>query len=274
MKNFLKLIFSIALLFSVWYFFRTEIEKDYKFVMARFFPCQVPIKYTLGQFDNRFGLSKSEFLSAVNTAEDLWSQAVGKDLFEYSEKDNSDKNMKVNLVYDYRQEATDKLKTSGVIIKNNQASYDELRAKYLAMQSQYLRDREAYLKMPQSREKEKQRQKINAEVDEINGVVVVLNQLAKNLNLNVAKYNEIGQSVGSEFEEGLYESDATGQRITIYQFDTKDKLVRVLAHEFGHAVGLDHVDDRTSIMYAFNSGSGTQLSNVDKEAIKTRCGIK
>jgi len=41
--------------------------------------------------------------------------------------------------------------------------------------------------------------------------------------------------VGGEFEEGAYQSDQNGEKIDIYHLINQAKLIRVLAHELGHA---------------------------------------
>jgi predicted Zn-dependent protease len=48
----------------------------------------------------------------------------------------------------------------------------------------------------------------------------------------------------------------------------------VLAHELGHALGLDHNEDSKAIMYRLNNGINEKLTNTDLVALKALCGIK
>ena len=114
---------------------------------------------------------------------------------------------------------------------------------------------------------------LNSKVDGINALASALNDLAKNLNISVDNFNSIGGSLGGEFEEGTYTADQDGRRIDIYQFENKTKLVRVLAHELGHALGLDHNDDSKAIMYRLNSGQNEKPTQTDIKELRALCGI-
>ena len=232
-------------------------------------PCKEPIPYTLNTFDKEFNISKTYFLSALSDAEAIWEKSAGIDLFTYEPTSSVYNVLKINLIYDYRQQATSKLASLGITVQNNRASYDALKAKFTSLKTELAKAESEY-KLSKS---EATRKKINEMVDEINSMVVILNRLATTLNLAVEKYNTVGASRGESFEEGVYIQEGLNRQIDIYEFSNRDKLVRVLAHELGHALGLGHVDDTKAIMYEFNQGNNKALTTSDIEALKSKCDI-
>ncbi len=290
--------------------FKDRIETSYNQIMSTYLPCKKPIVYSIGSFDKEFVISKDEFLKAIKEAEAIWEEPSGKDLFSYTEEVHPS-NLAINLIYDSRQEATEKLQKIDTKLDNTRLSYDALKASYEALKVEYGKDKsvfDARLATFQARREkyqndvdranaeggasqeeyarlqEEQSQinneartinelqaNLNKKIIQVNDMVRELNQLAQSLNLDVKKFNEIGGSNGEEFEEGIYIRDFNGTRINIYQYDNRAKLVRVLAHEFGHALGLLHIEDKEAIMYRLNSGTSQKLTEADLLELNKKC---
>lgn len=87
-------------------------------------PCTLPITYSIGTFDTRFDISREKFLQEIAQAEKIWEDAAGKELFRHIEKDGT---LTINLIYDSRQETTEKLQKIDKVITGKQSAYEELK---------------------------------------------------------------------------------------------------------------------------------------------------
>ncbi len=307
-NKFLNFAFLLAVIVGG-FLYREKIQNVWMQSFSYYFPCKTTITYSLGDFDTKFGVTKADFLDALKSAEKIWETEINKDLFRYED----DGRLKVNLVYDERQATTEQLKKMGVVVDSNKASYDSIKSQYDSIQAEYKKEKNIFTTKVSSFESRKKAyeaevikvnsrggankatvNKLNAErdalnqelvsiqqmqndlnnkVDSINALAGALNDLAKVLNITVDKFNTIGGSLGPEFEEGTFVTSGKGQEINIYQFDNKTKLIRVLAHEMGHALGLDHNEDPKAIMYRLNNGINEKLTPTDIKELKSLCGL-
>lgn len=238
-------------------------------------PCSQPLTYRIGTLDPRFGVSTSSAIADAQKAASLWNAAAGKMLLEYSPTGE----MPINFVYDQRQQATDLGKT----INSEQAVYDQKKAALDAERTQYETAVAKYQQQvqywnarggaPQDvyDQLEAKRQQLDQQLNDINAKIAALNALAQSTNTKVSTYN---QSAGTDFNEGEFIEDRTGKRIEIYEFKDQSQLVRVLAHEFGHSLGLEHNQDPNAIMYAFNQGTADKLTQTDIAELDALCHLK
>ena len=241
---------------------------------------EFPVHYSLGQFDERFGISRERFLQLAEQAKKVWEDAAGKTLFEQ----HQDGTLKINLVFDWRQEhLLDAMKAKATIDEKGR-SFDQLQADYneQARQLDYYRSRfdesaqtykihldeynarvarwneskdhtDSEYNALQSARKEieeeqhslgKKRTDLNARGEEFNRLGEKMTELAGKHNLDVENFN--GTFAESrEFEKGLFD----GKAINIYEYEKENDLKLALVHEFGHAMGLGHVDNPKAIMY-------------------------
>ncbi|MDO8742467.1 MAG: matrixin family metalloprotease [bacterium] len=274
-------------------------------------PCAEPITYNIGTFDRRFGLSQTSFLSVLTEAEEIWEGPSDRELFAYSPEEAE---LPVNLIYDYRQEVTEELTGIESEVKEDESAYHALEEKYVDAKRQHLSlklqydsranlfnaqneayqfdvetwnsgprtSQEDFAKLEAERlalEQEARELKtiesaVNQKVGEVNQLVGRLNRLAKSLNLNVEEYNTVGASRGETFAGGIYYEEGDERGINIYEFKTRDKLVRILAHELGHALGLEHIDDPKAIMYKLNKDDAGVASASDLEALEILCAVQ
>lgn len=267
--------------------------------------CRGPLHYAIGSVDPRFGISQDVLQADLKQAEAIWEDASGEDVLQYDPQAD----FKVNLIFDERQKQTiasnvlkQKLDTVQTLHKGISQEYDTLEGQYEQSKSRYESDVAKYKQRADTYEKQvaswnakggapkdeyqqlkEQRKEINALADtleeqrkNINDTAARLNALAGKEKQVVSGYNkevatyEDAYGGEKEFDQGVY----TGKAIDIYQFNAENDLILVLAHELGHALGMDHVENPQSIMYylmAKQDADHPIPTLEDKQALAGRC---
>jgi hypothetical protein len=273
-------------------------------------PCQEPLTYRIGPIDDRYGLSRWEFSRAVQKAAAVWGQPLSRELF----REDPQGAIEISLVYDYRQDAAEKLKKLNYNMDYTKNTHDNMKLRFESLKSQYENKRtalesdlnafnarltaynaeiEAWNRRGGAPENVRNRlmsgkSELNAErerlqirqdeakrmVDEINSLVLIMNEIAAVQNLDVVRYRDVGSRLGGEFQEGYFEHKKGTQSIKIYHYINNDRLVRLLVHELGHALGLEHSANPDALMYRLNQSDKPELTADDITALKARCKAK
>lgn len=290
--------FALALLLSVTagvtYWYRTTSHI-----------CPVPITYRLGSIDESFSLTQAEAFEAIESATMVWERATAENLFEY----DADADLVVSFIFDDRQATADARDSEGARLDAVQEQNQEIRdsivvlqQKYKEMEDAFTERKTAYDQTLASYNEEVQQvndrggateeeyeslqetqqllqsesQVLRTMSDDLSSVATQLNQLSAEGNRLISSYNEDVHRYNDTFQGGeeFTQGDYTPGEIHVYKFSNQNELVSVLAHEFGHALGVNHVEEPESLMYYLLEEGETrapELSQTDMDAYRTVC---
>lgn len=270
-------------------------------------PCQKTLYYSIGEFDRQFGIRHAEFQSIIEQAETIWEKSIGRNLFAYDPAAE----FTINLVFDKRQQATlarqnlvnelqviesshTDLATSFEywhdIFEDKNGVYQRMLQRYQQRLKTYNDDVQFWNKKGGAstemfRELEQERQQLRIEKNRLDEERLYLNRLFETLKsmqkqgANIANAYQTQRQTyqakyaeTSRFNQGEYD----GISITVFQFNNPTDLTLLLTHEFGHALGIGHVDNPKAVMYYLKGEQDwTQpaLTRNDVEALKLVCGL-
>lgn len=271
------------------------------FVMTHFFhagkgPCEEAIAYRIGNVDERFDISQEEVIRIAKNAEIPWESAVGRELFVY----DPEAAFAINFVYDQRQQLFDQsrvamdhitsdkedLSDQSDVLDQKEDQYERELKKYEKMLAIYENDIADYNATVQKwnvrggapedvfeelestqKELEVKSTELSKQTDKVNLLAVELNEdssdlgdAAREINVNVHSYNAL---YGTEraFDQGTFSE----KEINVFQFAREEDLTLVLVHEFGHALGIGHVEDVQAIMYPMLGDQDLNLMTLQKD---------
>jgi len=269
MQKGLWLIFVAVLAGAGWYFF-DRIESI----------CPIPFAYSIGRIDEEFSLSNEEVIEAVANAEAVWEESLSQDLFVYDPKAD----FTINFIFDERQERSDAevaaadaleesrkaleavgeeydkaeatLETRREDFEDNNSRYEADLREYNETVAEYNNDGGAPPDEYESLEDERRRLervalRLEEAAEEVNTLTDALNELGEAHNREIEAYNTEVRTFnntygdGREFTQGDYQREG----INIYTFKDQTELELVLAHELGHALSIDHVEDTSAVMH-------------------------
>jgi hypothetical protein len=271
-------------------------------------PCDKPLTYAIGTVDPRFNISQADFQNTIEQAQKIWENAIGRQLFQY----DPNSTFKINLVYDDRQANSQEAQKMEKDLNTLQNSHEAIINQYNNVSSAYKKRLDDYNSAVADYEKkldkynnevdswnakggapedtyndlkkqksdledtynklEKERKAIDVLVGQNNNLAAQEKNIVNTYNSNLTTYqNKYGQP--SQFDKGVYD----GKEIDIYQFNALDDLRLTIAHELGHYLGLDHVENSKSIMYYLMGDqdiNNPQPSAEDISAFKNVCQMQ
>lgn len=296
MKSIISIFLMTSLLFGGGYWYYTALAG-----------CNVPISYRVGSVDPRFNISDEEVRNAISNAESIWEDGTDRNLFTSDVKGE----LVINFVYDERQAQSEAQEEFETILDRKEGMSETVKAEYAKLVEQYETLRASYEVQVATYERKlavynkevadwnarggapkdvfsrlettqeslsREEVRLNATSDAINTLVRKINSLGSRGNTLVSDYNSLVEEYndsfaeGKEFTQGDYQNDV----INIYEFTSKDELIIVLAHELGHALDIEHVENSESLMYHHmkeqNISNG--LTPEDIAAFSASCGNK
>lgn len=241
-------------------------------------PCVRPITYYVRTVNSDFGITTLKAEKIATEAASIWNTAAGRELFIFDQGGK----LPIDFVYDERQKLSTEATKLESTLGSTENKITDLKLEYQAKEREYEKRLAAYNSnleiYNQNRTKEgydrliQEQALLTEDAARIKSLISEHNQLVEEVNKNIEKYNS-NPLIGREFEAGLYTEDSSGKRIDIYEYKNDTELLRLITHELGHALTIDHNDNPESIMYSLNTGKSIELSAEDFAALKEVCRL-
>lgn len=270
--------------------------------------CQAPLSYQIvGPIDERFGITEAEAAAAVKDAEAVWEETLGRELFYAASGARTD--VTINFVFGERQASAlaeadlrERLEDKQMSSSDLQAQYDKLVSEYQVAKKAHEVSVGAYEARLAAYNAEvaqyndaggappdvfeelgrtevalaKDADQLEADAESLKERAAEINKLGEAGNQIIRQYNDTVETYNEQFgtAEEFTEGDYQDGRINVYTFANQTELVKVLAHELGHALSVSHVEGSNSVMYYLLEDQPTPLtlSPQDTAAVMAVCG--
>jgi len=275
--------------------------------------CGEPLAYSIINIDSRFGITDEKVLGLLKDAEEAWEEAVGIDLFVYDP--NAKKKVEVDLIYTELQQKLVAERSSNASLDKQWLEYENALLDYENLadlhEKQFLSQEKRIIRYenkikaynekirqwdlnPGSAGNESEFQKLDKEGRVLDKEFQSISYENSEINANAEQLNLTADTINRWWEELSVKTDIHNNKyvtdvefdaaiydglynINVYQYTDTSDLRWTLAHEFGHSIGLDHLDSADSIMYYLRNEEQNMAflkpSVADIAAMKSICDI-
>jgi hypothetical protein len=213
-------------------------------------PCT--FSWRVGKVDARFNLTDADVRAAAETGARVWQEVLHRKVIKY----DSVNGLPIDLIYDYRQANLENVRRQLTEISTLNEKVERLRR--------------LYEEDPGADEFTVAR--LNQAIDEYNRRITEFNARPPEPMAPIGSFERMGQP-GWWWKGMLHRLP---EHITVYQVIDKQNMGLILAHEFGHGLGLQHVPQRDAIMQPFwtpSLAADTPHANATEAALLSkRCG--
>lgn len=271
-------------------------------------PCQEPLTYRIATIDSRYRIDENQLHKIMLEVANLWDSALNRPLLKYDPKGD----VAIHLIFSENQKETKAQQKLSRKIESQKQQFDILEQEYQRLSQKYEKQQSAFKKLfsdynsqikslnntfaelkkegisanekrvikREERQIKNLKYKVDQRHEELESLRKRLNQKARWLNKRSAEINQLITAYNDQFSkprsfhQGRYIKKGNRQMVKIFQFGNNFALKTVLAHEMGHALGLNHVENPESVMYYLLEKQNMvdlKLSEQDIAAIKNHC---
>ncbi len=222
-------------------------------------PCDRPVGWYVADVDPRFGVTREWVTAVAREASKVWGLWEGRALFQ-EEVGPEDGAVPIRVAYDERQDRLEDRVRRERALRDLDDSLQVEAAALAQDMAAHRRDRRRAARLE------------GVSADTLTRAARLLDERAQALDSARAARDEAWDALSRDFPTDRLEaavfrvtegsrSGVVHREIRVFTFRDRDELVWTLAHEFGHALGVEHVDDAAGLM----GGEQSRLDGVPLE---------